>query len=206
MSEGRTDYDPASQSDDPGRSSVHDESPRGAGPYVQPGRDEQGNPVPSVPHEGLLGRIATSILLGQSVVLAVLAVWGIVGLVTSGSPAQVLNLTVSPAHAVLLAATAVLGAASTVARRWVRRWCVLQVLLYLVLYLMGLTAGGGPDQPGWLALNTPDHFLHLALALLGFVMMMLFSARIVEPPPGSEPYPNNRTDDPDAEAEHPGQG
>jgi hypothetical protein len=206
MSEGRTDYDPASQSDDPGRSQAHDESARGSGPYVQPGRDEQGNPVPSVPHEGVLGRIATSLLVGQSVVLAVLAVWGFVALATSGSPAQVLNLTVSPAHAVVLAATAVLGAASTVARRWVRRWCVFQVLAYLVLYLVGLTAGGTPAQPGWLGLNTPDHFLHLALALLGFVMMMLFSARIVEPPPGSEPYPNNRTDDPDAEAQHPGQG
>ncbi|MCD2186957.1 DUF4383 domain-containing protein [Actinomycetospora soli] len=206
MSEGRTDYDPASQSDDPGRSSVHDEAGRSSsGPYVPSGRDEQGHPVPSVPHEGFLGRLATSLLLGQSVVLAVLAVWAFVAMGVSGAPARVLNLTVSPAHGVVLAATAVLGAASTVTRRWVRRWCVLQVLGYLVLYLVGLTAGGGPEQPGWIALNTPDHFLHLALALLGFVMMMLFSARIVEPPPGSEPYPNNRTDDPDAEAEEPGQ-
>lgn len=202
MSERSTEYDPASQSEDPGRSTVHDESGRSSGaPYVPPGRDEQGNPVPSVPHEGFLGRIATSVLLGQSVVLAVIVVWAVVALATSGSPARVLNLTVTPAHAALLGATAVLGAASAVTRRWVRRWCVLQVLAFLVIYLVGLSAGSG-----WLGLNTPDHFLHLALALLGFVMMMLFSARIVEPPPGSEPYPNNRTDDPDAEAQQAGQG
>ncbi len=200
MSERSTDYDPAVQSEDPGRSEAHDESGQGSGPYVEAGRDEQGNPVPSVPHEGVLGRIATSVLIGQSVVLAVLAVWAFVANAVSGSPAQVLNLTIGPTHATLLAATAVLGAASTVTRRWVRRWCVLQVLAYLVIYLIGLTS------PGWLTLGTADHFLHLALALLGFVMMMLFSARIVEPPPGSEPYPNNRTDDPDAEAQQPGQG
>jgi hypothetical protein len=201
MSDRSTDYSPAAQSDDPGRSEAHDESAKGSGPYVQPGRDEQGNPVPSVPHEGVLGRVATSILLGQSVVLAVLAVWAFVANAVSGSPAQVLNLTIGPTHAALLAATAVLGAASTVTRRWVRRWCVFQVLAFLVLYLVGLTAGSD-----WMDLNTPDHFLHLALALLGFVMMMLFSARIVEPPPGPEPYPNNRTDDPDAEAQQAGQG
>ncbi|GLZ55731.1 hypothetical protein [Actinomycetospora sp. NBRC 106378] len=200
MSERSTDVNPAAQSDAPGRSEAHDESAQGSGPYVQPGRDEQGNPVPSVPHEGVLGRIATSILVGQSVVLAVLAVWAFVANAVSGSPAQVLNLTIGLGHAVLLAATAVLGVAATVTRRWVRRWCVIQVLAFLVLYLVGLTAA-----PGWLDLNTADHFLHLALALLGFVMMMLFSARIVEPPPGSEPYPNNRTDAPDAEAEQPGQ-
>ncbi|WP_018333355.1 DUF4383 domain-containing protein [Actinomycetospora chiangmaiensis] len=202
MSERSTDYDPAAQSDDPGRSSVHDAAGRSSsGPYVPSGYDEQGNPKPSVPHEGFLGRIATSLLAGQSVLLAVLAVWGFVADATSGSPAHVLNLLITPAHAVLLAVTAVLGAVATVARRWSRRWCVLQFAAYLVIYLMGLTAGANVAQPGWLQLNGPDHFLHIALALLGFVMMMLFSARIVEPPPGSEPYPNGRTDDPDAEAE-----
>ncbi|MEJ2870968.1 DUF4383 domain-containing protein [Actinomycetospora sp. OC33-EN08] len=202
MSERSTQYDPATQTDAPGRSSVHDRAGRSAtGPYVPSGRDEQGNPIPSVPHEGFLGRIATSLLLGQSVVLAVIVVWAVVVLATSGSPATVLNLLITPAHAVLLAATAVLGTAAAVKRRWSRRWTVTQVVLYLVIYLMGLTAGGNVPQPGWLQLNGPDHFLHIALALLGFVMMMLFSARIVEPPPGPEPYPNNRTDDPGAEGQ-----
>ena len=42
------------------------------------------------------------------------------------------------------------------------------------------------------------------LAILGFVALLLLSARIVEPPPGADPYPNNRTDAPDAESSRDG--
>ena len=73
-----------------------------------PSRDEQGNPLPSVPHEGLLGRIGTAVIAGEAVVLAVV---GIAGLVTSWGasfteqvPNTVLALRLNPAHRVLLLA------------------------------------------------------------------------------------------------------
>lgn len=194
--------DPAEHTDDSRTPAEHDEHGRAArAPYVPAGRDGSGNPSPPVPHEGFLGRFATALLLGQSVVLAVVAVWALAAIVSTGGPADVLGLDVSVPHAVLLAATAVLGAGACVARRWGRRWAVSQSVVYLLLYLIGMTVGANQPQPGWLALDAQDHFLHLALAMLGFVTAMLLSARIVEPPPGSPPYPTGRTAAPDAEAE-----
>ena len=52
---------------DTGKREQHDQQGRSGetgGPYVEAGRDEQGRPQPAVPHEGLLGRIATSLLAG----------------------------------------------------------------------------------------------------------------------------------------------
>lgn len=182
----------------------HDRSGRASGtPYVPAGRQSTGEPSPPVPHEGFLGRLATSLVVGQSVVLGVVAVWTFIATAASpgAGPVDVLALRMTVPHAVLLAVTAVLGAAACLSRRWSRRWAVTQFGAFLVVFLAGLTVSANVPDPGWLEFNGPDHFLHATLALLGFVAAMLFSARIVEPQPAPPPYPTGRTDDPDAEAE-----
>ncbi|MDD7933068.1 DUF4383 domain-containing protein [Actinomycetospora straminea] len=171
----------------------HDQQGRGSGPYAPPSRDEQGNPLPSVPHEGLLGRIGKAVVGGEVVVLAVV---GIAGLVTSWGasfteqvPDTVLALRLNPAHSVLLLVTAVLGAVSLRKRSWLRAFAGAQAVVYLLLFVFGSAFSVNTGSATFLALNTPDHVLHGVLAILGFVVLMISSARIVEPPPGSLPYP-----------------
>ncbi|HSK59048.1 MAG TPA: DUF4383 domain-containing protein [Actinomycetospora sp.] len=178
------------ENDTPSR---HDHEGRGAGPYAPPGRDDRGNPVPSVPHEGLLGRIGAAIVAGEAVVLAVV---GVAGLVTSWGatffePTQnaVLALRLNPAHSVLLLVTAVLGAVALRRRTWLRFFAGGQAVVYLLLFVFGSAYSVNTGGATSLALNTPDHVLHGVLAVLGFIVVMVSSARIVEPPPGSLPYP-----------------
>lgn len=187
---------------DTGTREQHDQQGRSAetgGPYVEAGRDERGRPQPAVPHEGLLGRIATSLLAGQSVVLLVVAVAGYV--VGSGdgffgrSDATFLALRLNPAHSTLLLITAVLGLAALARRKTLRGYALAQVLVYLVVFAVGTAASLGTSDPSPLDLNTPDHVLHGVLFLLGFITMMISSARIVEPPPGPDPYPDHQEDD-----------
>jgi hypothetical protein len=171
----------------------HDRSDRGTGPYAPPGRDDQGNPVPSVPHEGLLGRIASAVVAGEAVVLLVV---GIAGLVmtwgagfTEQTPDSFLALRLNPAHSVLLLVTAVLAAVSLRRRTWLRIFAGGQAIVYLLLFVFGAAFSVNTAGATFLSLDTADHVLHAVLALLGFIVVMLSSARIVEPPPGSLPYP-----------------
>jgi hypothetical protein len=183
---------------DAGARGQHDQEDRGGGPYVQAGRDEQGRPQPAVPHEGMLGRIATAVIAGQSVVLIVVAVAGYV--VGSGdgffgrSEATFLALRLNPAHSTILLITAVLGLASLARRKTLRAYAVAQATVYLILFAVGVAAAMGTSDPSPLDLNTPDHILHGVLFLLGFITMMISSARIVEPPPGPDPYPDYEED------------
>lgn len=195
---------------DAGTHSQHDEEGRAGGaPYVPAGRDEEGRPQPPVPHEGLLGRIASSVLAGQSVVLLVVAIAGYV--VGSGdgffgrSEATFLALRLNPAHSTLLLITALLGIAALWRRKSLRGYALGQAIVYLILFAVGTAASVGTTDPSPLDLNTPDHVLHGVLFLLGFITMMISSARIVEPPPGPDPYPDAREDDP-AEASDRGLG
>lgn len=185
---------------DAGVDSQHDEQGRAAGaPYVPSGRDEQGRPQPSVPHEGLLGRVATAVLAGQSVVLLVVAVAGYV--VGSGhgffgrTEATFLALRLNPAHSTLLLIWAVLGLAALSRRKTLRGFALAQAVLFLIVFAVGTAASVGTSNPSPLDLNTPDHILHGVLFLLGFITMMISSARIVEPPPGPDPYPDYTDDD-----------
>ena len=175
--------------------SQHDEQGRGSGPYAPPGRDEQGNPVPSVPHEGLLGRIGASIVGGEAVVLAVVGVAGLVvswgASFTEQTQDTFLALRLNPAHSVLLLVTAVLGAVSLRKRTWLRLFAGGQAIVYLLLFVFGSAFSVNTGDATFLALNTPDHVLHGVLAVLGFIVLMVSSARIVEPPPGSLPYPGS---------------
>lgn len=91
------------------------------GPDVPPGRDSERDPVPSVPHEGLLGRIGTSVVAGQCVVLAGVAVAGFVVSRGAGlfeqTDTTVLALRLNPAHSTLLLLTAVAGAVAVLRGR-----------------------------------------------------------------------------------------
>ncbi len=171
----------------------HDQQGVGRGPYVPPGRDSSGNPQPSVPHEGLLGRIAVSLVAGLSVVL--LAV-GVAGLVVSadadffGQPdTTVLALRLNPAHSVLLLITAIAGLVSLVRRRSLRVFAGTLAGVYLLVFVLGAAYSLNTGTATFLDVNTPDLVLHAVLAALGFVVLMISSARIVEPPPGPPPYP-----------------
>jgi hypothetical protein len=195
---------------DAGERGQHDEAGRAGGaPYVPAGRDEEGRPQPAVPHEGMLGRIASSVLAGQSVVLLVVAVAGYV--VGSGdgffgrSDATFLALRLNPAHSTLLLITALAGLAALWRRKSLRGYALGQAVVYLIIFAVGTAASVGTTDPSPLDLNTPDHVLHGVLFLLGFITMMISSARIVEPPPGPDPYPDAKEDDP-AEASDRGLG
>lgn len=182
---------------DEGNTGEHDRAGRGGGgPYVAPGRDEQGNPQPSVPHEGLLGRIAMSLVIGQSVVLLVVAVAGyLVGSdqgFTGRSEGTFLALRLNPAHSTLLLVTAVLGLVAALTRRsLLRRFAFTQWVVYLLVFAFGSAYSVNTADSTPLDLNTPDHVLHGVLFLLGFITMMISSARIIEPPPGADPYPDH---------------
>jgi hypothetical protein len=186
---------------DTGKREQHDQQGRaseGGGPYVEAGRDEQGRPQPSVPHEGVLGRIATSVLAGQSVVLLVVAVAGYV--VGSGdgffgrSEETFLALRLNPAHCTILLITALLGLAALARRKTLRGFALAQLIVYLILFAVGTAAAIGTSDPSPLDLNTPDNVLHGVLFVLGFIIMMISSARIIEPPPGPDPYPDHEED------------
>lgn len=180
--------------DEHGKRSNHDQAGRGSGPYAPAGRDDQGNPVPSVPHEGLLGRIATSLVAGEAVVLAAVGVAGVVSSwgasFTAQVPDTVLALRLNPAHSVLLLVTAVLAAVSLTSRTRLRWFAGLQAVVYLLLFAFGAAYSLNTGSATFLDLNTPDLVLHAVLALLGFVVLMISSARIIEPPPGPLPYPD----------------
>ena len=172
----------------------HDRSERDPGsPYVAPGRDAEGDPQPAVPHEGLLGRIATAAIAGQSVVLAVVAVAGFVvsagEAFTSEADTTFLALRLNPAHSTLLLLTALLGAAALARRSTLRAFALLQTVVYLALFGLGAAAAASTPTRTPLDLNAADHALHALLGLLGFVVVYISSARIVEPPPGPLPYP-----------------
>ncbi|MDD7942233.1 DUF4383 domain-containing protein [Actinomycetospora lutea] len=179
--------------DTTGAPGQHDQHGRGAGPYAPPSRDEQGNPLPSVPHEGLLGRIATAIVAGEAVVLAIVGVAGLVmtwgAAFTEQTQDTFLALRLNPAHSVLLLVTAVLAAVSLRRRTWLRFFAGGQAVVYVLLFVFGAAYSLNTGTATVLALNTPDLVLHGVLAILGFITVMISSARIVEPPPGSLPYP-----------------
>jgi hypothetical protein len=202
MADSRTD-DPGDVADDAGG---HEETSRSNGtPYTQSGRDERGEPQPGVPHEGALTKIGRSIVIGQSVVLLIVAITGIVLVTTRDDPGRttVLGLGMSIGHAVLLIATAVIGLAACRKKRTLRFYAVGQALVYLLVFFVGTSLSTGiPDRTG-MDLNTQDHILHGVLAVLGFIVMMVTSARIVEPPPGPVPYPQSESgrDPRDSESE-----
>lgn len=124
-------------------------------------------------------RTAQVILLAEAGLLGAL---GVAGLVTAADAAngvaEVAGFRLNVAHSVVLLVTA---AASGVAAAWTRvarAWAMIQATTYTLAFLIGTPASAGRPQDTWLALNTPDHFLHLGLALTGGV---LAAALLVSP-------------------------
>lgn len=114
------------------------------------------------------GRI---VLVVQAVLLSGLAVAGL--LTTVASPTgvgHVVGLSLNTPHSVLLLATAVASVLAALWTRVGRIWTMVQAILYTVVFVIGTASSAGRPQDTWLALSTPDHFLHLALALLGGVL------------------------------------
>jgi hypothetical protein len=122
-----------------------------------------------------LGR---TLLMVQALGLAGLA---LVGLDAAGdSPtgiAAVFGFTLNAPHSVLLLATA---AASTLAAMWgrvSRMWALTQATAYTLIFVIGAAGSMGGAPHTWLALNGPDHFLHLGLAVLGGLLGTALLAR-----------------------------
>lgn len=153
------------------------------------------------------GRI---VLVVQALLIAGLAVAGLIAAV--GSPTgvgHIAGFSLNIPHSVLLLATA---GASVLAVVWWSRagrlWAMAQAALYTLVYVIGAAASTGHSQDTWLQLNTPDHFLHLGLAIIGGVLSpALFwptapaahaPARILpgEPPPTEQRPPTSMQEEP----------
>jgi hypothetical protein len=149
------------------------------------------------------------VLVGQALLVAGLAVAGLVA--AAGSPTgvgHVAGFSLNIPHSLLLLTTA---GASVLAAPWSRIgrfWAMAQSALYTLVYVIGTAASTGHSQDTWLRLNTPDHFLHLGLALVsGVLSPALFwptapgahaPARIMpgEPPPTEQRPPRSVEEEP----------
>ena len=114
------------------------------------------------------GRI---VLVVQALLVSALAIAGLFS--AAGSPTgvgHVAGFSLNVPHSALLLATA---GASMLAALWSRIgriWAMTQAALYTLIYVIGTAASTGHSQDTWLRLNTPDHFLHLGLALVSGVL------------------------------------
>lgn len=114
------------------------------------------------------GRI---VLVVQALLLSGLAVAGL--LAAAGSPTgvgPVAGFSLNTPHSVLLLATAGVSVLAVLGSRVGRIWVMAQATLYTLAFVIGTAASAGRPQDTWLALNTPDHVLHLCLAILGGVL------------------------------------
>lgn len=145
-----------------------------------------------------------TMLIVQALLIAGLAVAGL--LTASGSPtgmSDIAGFSLNVPHSLLLLATA---GASVLAALWSRigrPWAMAQAGLYTLVFVIATAASTGDSQDTWLKLNTPDHFLHLGLAIIGGVLIpTLFwpiapgthgPATIIpgETPPGEEQPPGS---------------
>ncbi len=135
------------------------------------------------PANRTLDRAFRLVLTIQGVLIGLLGLVGLVLVsVSAGESAHVLIFRVNLAHGVLLI---VAGLGSVLVTRWYRAmlyWSLVQAAGFLGLYLFGsVVDAGGPmwsptnrpaSEDTVLALNTADHFLHLALAVIGVVILM----------------------------------
>jgi len=110
-------------------------------------------------------------LVVQALVLGGLGVAGLLAATASSTGAgQVVGFSLNTPHSVLLLATAGASVLAALWRRAGRFWAMAQAFVYTLAFVIGSASSAGQPQDTWLALNTPDHFLHLALALLGGVL------------------------------------
>lgn len=124
-------------------------------------------------------RIAQTILVVEALLLGGLAVAGL--LATHAAPdgvAEVAGFRLNTAHSLVLLATAAGSGLAALWRPLARAFALTQATVYTLVFLIGTPASAGRPQDTWLALNTPDHFMHLGLAITGGV---LGTALLVKP-------------------------
>ncbi|HEX2300970.1 MAG TPA: DUF4383 domain-containing protein [Pseudonocardiaceae bacterium] len=137
----------------------------------------------------------------QAVMLGVLATTGLIA--ASRSAAGVTTIAgfeLNPPHSVLLLGTAVLSALAVVWSRMSRAWAVVQAIGFTLLFLIGSASSAGSPQDTWLALNGPDNFLHLGLAVAGGVLGTVLLIQPAAIPIPQEKRPDQRPSDGDDES------
>lgn len=124
------------------------------------------------------------VLLTQALLLGGLAAAGL--LMATTAPAgvgEVAGFELNVPHSLLLLATAGASVLATLRARLALGWTLVQAATYTLMFLIGTAQSAGRPQDTWLALNTPDHFLHLGLAVLGGVLTTVV---LVWPPTPAE--------------------
>ena len=118
-----------------------------------------------------LDQIGRIVLVAQALLLSGFAVAGLVAAADSPTGVgHVAGFSLNTPHSVLLLATAGASVLAVLWSRIGRSWAMVQATLYTLAFVIGSAASAGLPQDTWLALNTPDHFLHLGLAVLGGVL------------------------------------
>lgn len=115
-------------------------------------------------------------LIVQGVLLGLLALAGLIVALTSGGPANVLGFRLNVPHSSLLLAVAVAGLLTAKILRWAKVFLPLQMGGFALLFVIGSAVSAGPGGETFLALNAPDLFLHLGLALIALTLGMLLAS------------------------------
>lgn len=115
----------------------------------------------------------------------VLTLVGILGLIINTSQGEVeslLGFDVNLTHNIVLLASGVLGLLvgfSLLA--YARTYAIVLGVVYTILAVWGLAAGGGIDPFGlFVNINMADHFLHLAIGVLGIGAWVASRAKSTE--------------------------
>jgi hypothetical protein len=118
-----------------------------------------------------LHQIGRIVLVMQALLLSALGLTGFLAAASSPTGVgHVAGFALNTPHSGLLLATGVVSGLTALWRRIGRRWAIMQAILYTLVFVIGTAPSNGRSEDTWLALNTPDHFLHLGLALLGGVL------------------------------------
>jgi hypothetical protein len=118
-----------------------------------------------------LHQIGRIVLMVQAPLLSALGLAGFLAAASSPTGVgHVAGFALNTPHSGLLLATGVVSGLTALWRRIGRRWAIIQAILYMLVFVIGTAPSNGRSEDTWLALNTPDHFLHLGLALLGGVL------------------------------------
>jgi len=114
------------------------------------------------------------VLIGQGVVLLVLAGWALIG----GPDVLVFHLT--PVSALLLSLTGIASVVCAAARHAGRIFAIVQAVGYLLLFLFASAAESAARPP--VGFTAADTFLFMALSILGVTLVLWLFARAMSDP------------------------
>lgn len=120
--------------------------------------------------------LVRAVLIGQSVPLGLFAVAGLVLALLSGGAATVLGFQLNVLHSAILLGVAVAGVLVAPRLRPTRIFVPIQMAGFALLFVIGSAVGAGVPRDTVLWLNWADHFLHLALAIIGLSMALLLGS------------------------------